>query len=177
MSNCASFFIVIALKVDGMRRFSIGIGVLCCFLWVVFTSCQEQNSVGFNDRLASDIAQIDNYLSAHNIKAQADPSGLRYVLGVQDLPASVVVPKLTDSISVVYTGKLLPSEEIFATTGVDTTKFKLSTLIPAWQIALKQIYTGTTIDLYVPSGLGYGAVAHDNIPANSNLIFHIHLLK
>ena len=50
-------------------------------------------------------------------------------------------------------------------------------LIKGWQIGFPLLAEGSEAILYVPSGLAYGGNTQPSIPANSNLIFNVKLLK
>jgi peptidylprolyl isomerase len=56
-------------------------------------------------------------------------------------------------------------------------EFPLGRLIKGWQEGIPLISIGGKITLYLPPSLGYGAVAQQNIPANSILIFDIELVS
>jgi FKBP-type peptidyl-prolyl cis-trans isomerase len=50
-------------------------------------------------------------------------------------------------------------------------------VIQGWDIGLMGMKEGGKRTLFVPSHLGYGERVKPNIPANSNLIFHVELLE
>lgn len=83
--------------------------------------------------------------------------------------------KLTSSITMAYTGRLL-NQKIFdsATTAKPYTS-KLENLIAGWKDALPLIKKGGKIRLLIPSALGYGAGGSGSIPPNSVLDFDIEL--
>jgi FKBP-type peptidyl-prolyl cis-trans isomerase FkpA len=139
---------------------------------LLFTSCdEEQVSLTYKDQLEKDILLIDEYLSSNNVTAEADTSGLRYILVTA---GSDFKPQLVDSIQVNYSLFLLNGDSIF-TKGQNT--FLLNKLIRAWRIALPLVGESAKLKLFVPSGLAYGSYRTGPIPANSNLIFDIELKK
>ena len=50
-------------------------------------------------------------------------------------------------------------------------------VIPAWDEGFMQLKEGSTAVLFVPSKLGYGAQSKAPIPANSDLVFYVDLIK
>ena len=50
-------------------------------------------------------------------------------------------------------------------------------VIPAWDQGLMELKEGTIAILFVPAALGYGERATGPIPANSDLVFYVELLK
>ena len=125
-------------------------------------------------QLKADIAAIDAYLAANNVKdVQIDPNGIRYVI---TKAASGGTPCLENQVSVVYDAKLLTTLQTVDSSQGTTRNFVLSQLILGWQIMFPTFPKGTKATLYIPSGYGYGATASGSIPANSNLIFTIELL-
>jgi FKBP-type peptidyl-prolyl cis-trans isomerase FkpA len=50
-------------------------------------------------------------------------------------------------------------------------------VIPGWDLGFAALKEGTTAVLFVPAALGYGDRAAGKIPANSELIFYVDLIK
>jgi FKBP-type peptidyl-prolyl cis-trans isomerase FkpA len=127
------------------------------------------------EKLTSDLAIIDAYLSANGIVAEIEPNKMRYV--ITELGTGVT-PCLESRVTVKYKGNLLsdPSLPPFDQTTTGYT-FSLSNLILGWQLVLPLVPEGSKLTLYVPSGYGYGAsvAAGGKIPANANLIFEMEL--
>ncbi len=122
-------------------------------------------------RAEIDDEKIREYLEKKNISAIRDDSGLYYVIEADGFGDH---PEITSYVTVSYTGLLMEDEKVFD--GSSSTRFLLSGLIRAWQIGIPKIGIGGIIHLYAPSGLAYGSVARQNIPANSNLVFEIKLI-
>jgi FKBP-type peptidyl-prolyl cis-trans isomerase len=149
-----------------MKRF-----VLSGVVMMLFFSCEKDLVIPpYKEQLANDIAAIDEYLVANMIAAEADTSGLRYIISVK---GSAFKPIPEDSIKVNFSLKLLPTGQAISTDVTNT--FLLSRLVRAWRIVLPLMGEGGKATLFVPSGLAYGAYPTGPIPANSNLIFDIEL--
>lgn len=127
----------------------------------------------YDHQLQLDTTAIDAYLKANSINALKDVSGIRYTF---DTLGTGKTPALTDFITFTYTVKLLNSSSVIDQAS-SPVKSPLQSLILGWQIGLKYVQEGSTVTLYVPSRLAYGSNAQSSIPANSNLIFKIQLLK
>jgi FKBP-type peptidyl-prolyl cis-trans isomerase FkpA len=141
-------------------------------IFILFARCSEEKvNLAYKDQLEKDIFLIDEYLASNNVTAEADTSGLRYLIFEK---GSDFKPQLVDSIQVNYSLFLLNGDSIF-TKGQNT--FLLDKLIRAWRIALPLVGESAKLKLFVPSGLAYGNYRTGPIPANSNLIFDIELKR
>jgi FKBP-type peptidyl-prolyl cis-trans isomerase FkpA len=123
-----------------------------------------------------DIATIDNYISANSIaNVIKDNSGVRYVVTTT---GSGLPPYPSDKVTVTYSGALLSSPSSLFVSVTDKTELYLPGLLNAWGIVLTKVSPGSTVTMYVPSGLGYGVRTNvTGVPANSNLIFTINLIS
>jgi FKBP-type peptidyl-prolyl cis-trans isomerase FkpA len=108
-----------------------------------------------------------------------EPNGVRYTI---QTTGTGVTPTLNSYLVVTYKLKLLKNKSV-VDQGTNV-MFPLSDLIIGWKTVLPLIPAGSKITLYVPSGLGYGGnekidpIDHTVImPANSNLIFEIELVR
>jgi FKBP-type peptidyl-prolyl cis-trans isomerase FkpA len=150
-------------------KFSLVAIVILIFL----SACgKDEVFLSYEEQLAKDVASIDKYLSDNSIDTERDPSGFEYMaskIGAEDFK-----PALVDSIRVSYSVTILGGKTIF-TDSINT--FLLNKLIKSWKTALPLYGEGAKITLYVPSGLAYGNYPTGPIPANSNLIFEIEILK
>lgn len=147
-------------------------------LLVVFlSSCSTDVPTGptFDEQLKKDREIINTYIVSKGITAPTDPDdyGVRYSY---TSIGTGITPMVDDSVKVNYTLKLLPSEAQIEKSSAPVT-FLLAKTIPGWQIGLPLIKEGSVAKLYIPSGWGYGGFQNGPIPANSNLIFEIELLK
>ena len=151
-----------------MKRIILFIAFVSCGI----VSCNKHKELDFNAQLQKDIAIIDEFLATNHIDATKDPSGLRYVI---DSVGTGLKPTLDGTISVKYTARFLPTNDIFDhSNGVVLT---VNTLIEGWRIGVPLMTKGSKFTLYVPSGLAYGtAGASSVVTPNANLIFEIELL-
>lgn len=86
-------------------------------------------------------------------------------------------PTVRDVIRLNYEGRLVDGtvfDSSFARGRPEV--FALAQLIPAWQIAVPHMGVGDTIEIAVPSDLGYGPEGAGPIPGGATLFFKIELL-
>ncbi|NDD15875.1 MAG: peptidylprolyl isomerase [Chitinophagia bacterium] len=126
------------------------------------TSCSKSS--------ASETDQMTSYAAKNNITYVSDPSGVLYQIITA---GNSNKPRLTSTITVTYTGKLMNDK----TFDSGTITYPLNNLIPGWQIALPLIGEGGQIKILIPSSLGYGSSGSGSIPGNSPLYFDVSLLK
>jgi len=152
-----------------MNRLVLFVAVVSCGA----VSCNKHHELDYNAQLQKDIAIIDKFLADNHIDATKDPSGLRYVVTTI---GTGLKPTLDGTISVKYTARFLPTNDVFdhTTNGV---VLEVNTLIDGWKIGVPLMTKGSKFTLYVPSGLGYGTSgAGTVVTPNANLIFEIELL-
>jgi len=143
--------------------------VLLFIPMILFYSCEEEEVYNEEEQLKKDIALIEEYLKENDITAQSTASGLYYIIEEQ---GTGVKPSLQSEITVAFTGELL-NGTVFDSGTVD--KYPLYNLIEGWQEGLVLFNEGGKGQLFIPSTLGYGNRGQELIPANSVLIFDIHL--
>lgn len=131
----------------------------------------------FTRQLAKDVKTIDQYLTANNITARIDASGLRYqILNAGSGP----VVSSTDSVSLTYVGKFF-DQTVFDQRSTPQ-KYRLSRTLRAWQIGMLQLQKGGVIRLYTPSGLAFGAYGSTGtstqiqVPPAANVIYELTLV-
>ena len=103
----------------------------------------------------------------------------------------VVSPNYTDSVRVIYEGRLIPSATfpkgyVFDTTvggnfsivTASTTKMLLSTTVDGYATALQHMHRGDHWRIFIPSDLGYGenGTSSGSVPAYSTIIFDVMLI-
>ena len=108
---------------------------------------------------------------------QTLPSGLKIAVLKEGTGA---LPKKGEIVLVNYYGALktgVKFDESF--TRGEPISFPLGAgqVIPAWDQGLATMKEGTIAVLFVPAALGYGERAQGPIPANSDLVFYVELLK
>ena len=154
--------------------------VLCSVILV--SSCSKKNEDVCNYDAcafaapASEITQLEAYLSSATITATKHCSGMYYTIDVAGSGASA---NACSDVGVKYKGQLT-NGTVFdqATTSVS---FNLGGLIEAWRKGIPLIKAGGKIKLYCPPSLAYGsqvirdAAGNTVIPANSILIFDVEL--
>ncbi len=122
---------------------------------------------------ASEVAILDAYITSNSIAATKDTRGFYFKINTTG--ANTDHPTICSNVVVKYKGTLTNGTKFDEnTTGIS---FPLSNLIIGWQEGIPLISIGGKITLYLPPSLGYGAVAQQNIPANSILIFDIELVS
>ena len=149
--------------------------LLFSLLIIGVSSCKKSSSnaaaVTAAQQAAADDALIKAYISANNITAIKDPSGLYYQVLIAGTGA---YPTANSNVSMNYSGKLLDGS-VFAYTS-HITSSPLKGFITGWQIGVPYINTGGRILLIIPSALGYGTSSPGpGIPPNSVLVFTIDL--
>jgi FKBP-type peptidyl-prolyl cis-trans isomerase FkpA len=117
---------------------------------------------------------ILQYIEDNNLAAEEHESGLFYVVedaGGDDRPS------LSTEVEVRYTGRLTDGTVFDGTNGNETIKFRLSGVIPGWQIGIPLFGRGGKGQLIIPSGLAYGPRRIGSIPPNSVLVFDVELVN
>ena len=128
------------------------------------------SQIGCSKSSASEKDQMTSYAAKNNITYVSDPSGVLYQIITA---GNSNKPRLTSTITVTYTGKLMNDK----TFDSGTITYPLNNLIPGWQIALPLIGEGGQIKILIPSSLGYGSSGSGDIPGNAPLYFDVSLLK
>lgn len=129
-------------------------------------------------RLNNDIAAIDSYLATNQIEAVEHESGVRYVITEQG--SGTVLPELYDQVKINFKGKLLSDGTVFIDQLVEPRADFSSRVINfphGALIGLQLMKEGDKATFYVPSTLAYGTRSYTNLPANSIVIFEVHLME
>lgn len=88
------------------------------------------------------------------------------------------MPTLESVVEVHYAGRLLDNTEFDSSIKRgEPVQFGVTQVIPGWTEALQLMSEGAKWELYIPSGLGYGAGGQGQIGPNATLIFEVELLK
>lgn len=152
------------------------------FLMITFFSCsKDKKACDYDPCLvtapASEVTQLQNYLTGSGISATQHCSGMFYTV---ETPGTGVTPNICSIVSVKYKGQLTNGNVFDQTT--TPTSFQLGSLIESWKKGIPLIKNGGKIKLYVPPSLGYGnqdirdQAGNIVIPANSILIFEVELV-
>lgn len=84
------------------------------------------------------------------------------------------MPKATDTVSVVYEGKLTDGN-IFDSSQGQVVKMPMQGLIKGFSSALAKMPAGSTWEIYIPYNMGYGEMGQGPILPYSSLIFTVSL--
>ncbi len=106
-----------------------------------------------------DEATIKQYLADSKIEAQADTSGIHYVIhnnaGGRNHPESCVTVK--------YSGKFMKDGMEFDKNDKIPPGYR--PVIPGWRISIPMIGVGDSATFYIPSGLAYGPKGYPKHPS------------
>lgn len=110
------------------------------------------------------------------------PEGDVKVLEATDLEAGTGAKlKSGDCVQVKYYGTLAKDGTVFDENFDKPTGFQFQlgkgNVIPGWDQGLVGAKVGTTLRLVIPSDLAYGDQSNGSIPANSDLVFVVKILK
>jgi FKBP-type peptidyl-prolyl cis-trans isomerase FkpA len=180
------------MRIVQNRTFALRANILLAAFFFLFSGCNKEvaETLTAQDlldgalknvdqaQLQADLKVIDDSLAMWGLTdvILTEPQGVRYKI---DALGNGEKPILENVVWIKYSGKLLSTGEEFD--AGDKLETYLYRLIAGFQTTLPLIPNGSTITLYIPSGLGYGANdVLDNsgkvaIPKNSNLIFDIEL--
>jgi FKBP-type peptidyl-prolyl cis-trans isomerase FkpA len=137
------------------------------------------------NQLKSDTVEINNYLAAAGVSnAVKDTSGLQYV--IKELGTGAT-PSWLNKVKVVYTGYIINDDGTLGSKFYsgnnepnENNDSRVVNFIRGFQIGLQQMPNGSKADLYMPSGLGFGAVQVSGglviVPPNSNLKYEVELI-
>ena len=153
-------------------------------LFVLGSCVKSDTKCPYNDSTdtapASEKQALQDSLTAHGIQATAHPSGFFYTISNQGTGQAVT--NLCSNVTVAYKGAFLNGHIFDSTKTGEVATFQLGRVLVGWQKGIPLISKGGDITLYIPPSLGYGSKPYpDNgtdpvvIPANSNLIFTVHI--
>jgi len=138
---------------------------------LLFLSCAKKNQ---EEQAKIDDEIISTYLSKNNITAIKSESGLYYSFDEEGDQKRK--PTSNSQVKVAYKG-YLSNNEVFDESNSDGIVFGLNQVIEGWTEGITYFGEGGSGKLFIPSSLGYGNKATGSIPANSVLIFEIHLIE
>ncbi|MBC7867268.1 MAG: FKBP-type peptidyl-prolyl cis-trans isomerase [Gloeobacteraceae cyanobacterium ES-bin-316] len=155
--------------------------VLLIAMPLLFMSCKKEDKCPYTDSAASASTTERDFLRANSSATAIEhPSGVFYEI---TSPGSGNAPGLCSTVTVRYTGTLIPTGARFDGTDVGEPgrNFTLGELLLGWKKVLPLLKAGGKMTLYIPPSLGYGDKDRVNnqqqviIPANSYLKFVIDL--
>jgi FKBP-type peptidyl-prolyl cis-trans isomerase FkpA len=145
------------------------IAIAMIFAILIINSCKKED-----DYEAISDKSIQEYLTKKKLTAQKTESGLYYLITV---PGNSQKPDLNSQVTVHYKGYLLDDSVFESSYAGNAPTFPLKGVIAGWREGLQLFGKGGKGTLFIPSQLAYGNTAMSGIPANSVLIFDIHLIN
>jgi len=141
---------------------------------VQLSSCSPHvDGINVVDQYKKDTTAIRDYVAQNGIPATKLAQGVWFVF---DKMGDGGRATFTDTATLVYKLKLLPSGTVVEDNSATQGNFNLSYLPSGVQIALPLFPSGSKGRIFFPSYYGYQNQVNGNIPANSNLIFEFSLL-
>jgi len=138
-------------------------------LFVGFSACDKGQRI-----LKNDIEKIEEYLDDNNLSAERTANDLFYIIEEE---GNGEFPDLSSEVTVDYHGYLLNGSVFDSSLDRgEPFEFFLTEVIRGWREGIPLFSKGGKGKLFIPSHLAYGEAAQTNIPANSVLIFDIHLI-
>jgi FKBP-type peptidyl-prolyl cis-trans isomerase len=137
---------------------------------LLFTACGKTDEPCVPATVASEKAAMVAYCTANSITYTEHASGILYEIMS---PGLTTQPTIANTVSVVYTGKLLNGNQFDAS--ANPVRLALSGVIKGWQIGIPLIKKGGRIKMVIPSSLAYGCTGQGSIAPNSPLYFEVTL--
>ena len=135
----------------------------------VFMSCGDSAEEIFEE----DRAEIITYLEDNNLIDDAIESSTGFFYIIDDAGNQGIVQGLNNTVTCNYKG-FFPDGEVFDEN--DNIAFTLGNTIEGWRQGIPLIGKGGSIQLFIPSVLGYGRAGTSGIPANQVIFFEVDLL-
>ena len=145
------------------------------FLLISLTSlhCAKDEEEDGPNQAQIDDEIIQKYIADNELEAMNIGSGLYYV---NEETGEGENPSPSSSVRVAYRG-YFTNEEVFDQSSEAGITFGLNQVIQGWKMGIPFFKEGGRGKLLIPSGLAYGDRPRSGIPANSVLIFDIHLIE
>ncbi len=134
-------------------------------------------SIHCNKDDVEDQSQIDDkiirkYIADNNLDAQNVGSGLYFV---DEETGTGANPTPSSTVRVAYRG-YFTNGQVFDESNSAGITFGLNQVIQGWTMGIPYFKKGGRGKLLIPSALAYGSSPRSGIPANSVLIFDVHLI-
>lgn len=153
-----------------MRKLTIGL--VSCLIFFAGCLKNEEPASCVIKTLAQDMPVMTKFATDSAMITVQDESGLLYQVLEE---GNEVKPAASSTVTVKYVGKKMNGVQFDAN---DNFRYRLSNLIPGWQIGIPKIGVGGKIKLIVPSSLAYGCNPYSPaIVLNQPLYFYVELLK
>ena len=179
---------------------------LCCLSCILSSCSKEESEAGEFDnwqarnesffatladslqRNPSEWIRIKNYSLDPDSEGQSDE--YIYVKVLEQGDKTTGSPSFTDSVRVIYQGRLIPSAtypqgyifdgtvgSTFSIATSATSKQRVSSMIDGYATALQHMHCGDHWKVYIPSALAYGSTGNGSaIPGYSTVIFEVQLI-
>jgi len=128
---------------------------------------EDQSQAEIDDKI------IQEYIADNNLDAMNIGSGLYYV---DEETGTGENPDPSSTVRVAYKGYFTDGQ-VFDESSEAGISFGLNQVIQGWTMGIPFFKEGGRGKLLIPSGLAYGDRPRSGIPANSVLIFDIHLIE
>lgn len=163
--NSKCIFAIIQFQKRTMKRTLL-------FMLIAFTSvhCNKDDE---EDQSEIDEQIILKYIADNNLDAENIGSGLYFV---NEETGSGANPNSSSTVRVAYRG-YFTNGQVFDESDSDGIVFGLNQVIDGWTLGIPYFKKGGKGKLLIPSALAYGSNPRSGIPANSVLIFDIHLIN
>ena len=145
------------------------IAIVILMLIISFSACKEDNYIDW---------KVKNELWLEKNKTQpgvvTTASGLQYRIIDEGWSYNRKPNAKSSFVAVKFTGQLINDSTFDSSAG---SYLYLPETLAGWQEGLPKIHDGGSIELYVPSNLGYGTDGSGTIPPHSTLRFKIDLIS
>ncbi|MDI9337244.1 MAG: FKBP-type peptidyl-prolyl cis-trans isomerase [Alphaproteobacteria bacterium] len=164
---------------DKHDRIIAKVNIIKKFTDQVAAGVDRQNE--YDKLLKKETEDIRTYLKNKKITAKELKDGVFIQIEkTGDLTKKVDSGKM---ISVYYTGRIMSNDTIFDSNIIPkldsplTYQQGVQTLIPGWDIAIKELGLGGKAKFYIPSLKAYGANGAGKIPPYTNIYFEVEVIK
>ena len=140
----------------------------------IFNEKQEELKAAALVKEKLEKAKLITYVETNYPKAIKTPSGL-YYHSTKD--GTGAYPKATDKVTVHYKGFFLDGKVFDQSKAGNPISFPLNGVIKGWTEGLQLMREGGEAVLIIPYELAYGAGGRPGIPAKSDLVFEVSLVK